>query len=98
MVYMPAETQGKTWKLSRSFHGQYCVLKVTPTNAEVQLVDRPAEESLFVNLDCVRLCYLEQGNDIWMGPVGHRKTKKNHLHILVAQTLEDPPWLAAKVQ
>ena len=29
MVFMPAEQQGKTWKLSRPFHGPYRVLKVT---------------------------------------------------------------------
>lgn len=36
MIYMPAESQGKNWKLSRPFHGPYRVLKVTPTNVEVR--------------------------------------------------------------
>ena len=40
MVFMPAEQQGKTWKLSRPFHGPYRVLKVTDTNV-VRLVGRP---------------------------------------------------------
>ena len=55
MVFMPAESQGKNWKLSRPFHGPYRVLQVTPTNAEVQLIDRPKDEPIFVALagfDC----------------------------------------------
>ena len=67
MVHMPAESQGKNWKLSRPFHGPYRVLKVTPTNVEVRLVDRPGSESIFVNLGRVRLCYPEQGNSVWKG-------------------------------
>ena len=51
MVFMPAESQGKNWKLSRPYHGPYHVLQVIPTNAEVQLIDHPKDEQIFVALD-----------------------------------------------
>ena len=73
MVFMPSESQGKTWKLSRPFHGPYRVLKATPTNAEVRLVNRPTDDPIFVALDRVRLCYPEQGNVVW---TGHKKRRK----------------------
>ena len=77
MVYMPAEKQGKDWKLSRPFHGPYRVLKVTQTNAEVRLVDQPTGDTLFVNLDRIRPCYPEQGNEVWVGPTGRKKKKSS---------------------
>ena len=76
MVHMPAEAQGKNWKLSRPFHGPYRVLKDTPSNAEVRLVDRPGDEAIFVNLDRIRPCYPEQGDKVWIGPAGHRHKRK----------------------
>ena len=75
MVYMPAEKQGEDWKLSRPFHGPYRVLKVTQTNAEVQLVDQPTGDTIFVNLDRICPCDPEQGNEVWVGPTGRRKKK-----------------------
>ena len=36
MVYMPAEQQGKAWKLSRPLHGLFSVLSVTDTIVEVR--------------------------------------------------------------
>ena len=77
MVHMPAESQGKNWKLSRPFHGPYRVLKVTPTNVEVRLVDHPKDEPIFVALNRVRLCYPEQGNTTWSGLKGSRRKPKN---------------------
>ena len=59
---MPAVTRGKHWKLVRPFHGPYRVLSVTPTNMEVQLVDDPTGDTIFVLLDRVHCCYAEQGN------------------------------------
>ncbi len=50
-MLMPSETQGKNWKLARLFHGPYRVLKVTPSNAEVRLIDEPGGGSIFVALD-----------------------------------------------
>ena len=71
MVCMPHEMQGKDRKLSRPFHGPYRVVSVTPTNAEVKLVDQPESQSIFVSLDRVRRCYVEQGDATWTG--GRRK-------------------------
>ena len=62
MVLMPMETTG-----ARPFHGPFRVLAVTPTNAEVRLVDNPKAASIFVALDRVRLCFPEQGNETWTG-------------------------------
>ena len=59
MVYMPSEVQGKDRKLARPFHGPYQVLSVTPTNAEVTLINRPSDPSIFVSLSHVWPCYEE---------------------------------------
>ena len=72
MVYMPGEVQGKDRKLVRPFHGPYRVVSLTPTNAEVVLVDRPREPSIFVALSRVRRCY-EMSNASW---TGHRRKRK----------------------
>ena len=55
MVSMPTEIQGKTWKFARPFHGPFRIISLTPTNAEVRLVDEPQSKSLFVSLNRVRL-------------------------------------------
>ena len=77
---MPAESQGKDWKLCCPFHGPYRVLSVTPTNVEVRLVDALRDEPIFVNLDRVCLCDPEQVDKTWTGPKRgtkkHRKSKK----------------------
>ena len=52
------------------------MLSLTPTNAEVSFIDRPDEESIFVSLDRVRLCYPEMSNKTWLGRHG-KCTKKN---------------------
>ena len=65
MVHMPGSIKGKAWKLVRPFHGPYRVLSVTPTNAEVQLVDRPGADAIFVSLSRVRPCYLEISDVSW---------------------------------
>ena len=75
MVYMPSEVQGQDRKLARPFHGPYRVLSLTPTNAEVRLVDDPKQTPIFVSLDRVRRCYPELGDDTWTGP--RKKRKKN---------------------
>ncbi len=59
MILMPGEVKGKAWKLARPFHGPYRILSLTPNNAEVVLVDRPKDSSIFVSLDRVRLYYPE---------------------------------------
>ena len=47
MVHMSGDLQGKDHKLAHPYHGPYNVLKVTPNNAEVVLVDCPKEPSFF---------------------------------------------------
>ena len=46
MVHMPGSVKGKAWKLVRPYHGPYRVISVTPTNAEVRLVDEPGADAL----------------------------------------------------
>lgn len=67
MLYMPGEMQGKHWKLTWSFHGPCRVLTVIPTNVEVWLVDDPSSSPIFVSLNQVRDCYMEQANNTWRG-------------------------------
>ena len=79
MVYMPSELQGDEHKLRRPFYGQYRVLNVTETNAEVRLVDSPNEDPIFVNLNRIRLCHLEQGSATWTGEKRKSSGRKRHL-------------------
>ena len=54
------------------------MLKVTDTNVEVRLVGRPKDDSIFVHLNRVRMCYPEQGDQVWSGRVCRsRKAKRN---------------------
>ena len=76
MIYMPAERQGKTWKLARPFHGPYRVLHVTDTNIEARLVDRPQDLSIFVHLDRVRKCHPQLADKVWTGPRVKRRRKR----------------------
>ena len=75
MVYMPGEVRGKAWKLARPYHGPYRVLSLTPTNAEVRLIDRPNEKSIFIPLDRVRPCYPEMADTVWTGHHSKRPRK-----------------------
>ena len=43
---------------------------------EVRLVDKPAEPSIFVSLDRVRVCYPELGDESWSGKVTRKKKVK----------------------
>ena len=83
---MPSEVQEKDWKLARPFHGPYRVIQVTPTNAEVHLIDQPQGESIVVALDCVRRCYPHQGDETWTESKKRRKHRSNN-----APTLETSP-------
>ena len=76
LVYMPHESTGKTAKLARPYFGPYRVLNVTPTNAEVRLVDRPDDPPIFVSLDRVRPCYTELPDRSWSGHRSKRKRKR----------------------
>ena len=74
MVRMPTEMQGKTWKFARPFHGPFRILSLTPTNAEVRLVDEPQSKSMFVSLNRVRTCYEELPDVSWKGSSPHKYT------------------------
>ena len=73
MVYMPTDVVGKDRKLARPYHGPYCITALTPTNAEVKLVDSVDDPSIFVALDQLRRCYPEIPNASW---TGCRKTRR----------------------
>ena len=47
-MFMPSETTRKDHKLTRPYHGPYCIVSLTATNAEVKLIERPREPSIFV--------------------------------------------------
>jgi len=94
MVYMPSEVQGKTRKLARPFHGPYRILTLTPNNAEVVLVEKPNEPSIFVALNRVRLCYTEMDDTSWTGPKRkkkHRKAAKSKATEHDVTLTESPP-------
>ena len=75
MTYMPSEVQGKNWKLARPFYGPYRILNLTPTNAEIRLVDKPTDPSIFVSLNRLRPCYSELRDVSWSGRTSKRKKK-----------------------
>ncbi len=59
MVRFPNEIKRKSWT--------YTVVSLTPTNAEVKLLQSTDDSSIFVSLDRVRLCYDEMTDDVWTG-------------------------------
>ena len=75
MVYMPGTVSGKRWKIARPYHGPYRVINITPTNAEVQLVENPVEPSIFVALSRLRRCYPELPNTSWTGGKKYKRAK-----------------------
>ena len=77
MVYMPHSVSGKAWKLARPFYGPYRVISLTPTNAEVKLIDKPNSDSIFVALNRVRFCYPELPSKSWSGQKSKRSTSKS---------------------
>ena len=77
MVYMPGDVAGKDWKLARPYHGPYRITGLTPTNAEVQLIEKPSNPTLFVALGRVRRCYPEIPPDVsWTGRNQKSKRKR----------------------
>ena len=72
---MPGDVAGKDWKLARPYHGPYRITSVTLTNAEVQLIEKPSDPTLFVALNRLRKCYPEiLPNASWTGR--NRKSKR----------------------
>ena len=52
MVYMPREVTGKDRRLARPrYHGPYRITALTPTNAEVKLIENTGDLSIFVAID-----------------------------------------------
>ena len=78
MVYMPTDVTGKERKLARPYHGPYRIVTLTPTNAEVKLVDSVDDPSIFVALDRLRHCYPEIPDTSWTGRRKTRKRKSKH--------------------
>lgn len=91
MVYMPSEVQGQAWKLARPFHGPYRVVALTANNAEVVLIDKPKDQSIFVSLDRIRLCYDEMEDATWTGPKKKRKYPKRKEKSTVSSKPLSPP-------
>ena len=73
MVHMPHEATGKAAKLARPYFSPYRIMSITSTNAEVRLVDKPDDPTIFVSLSRVRPCYSELPDSSWSG---HNPTKK----------------------
>ena len=75
MVHFPSTVRGKAWKFARPYFGPYRIISLTPTNAEVQRVDQPNGETLFVALDRVRPCYQEMSDEVWVGRGKRRRPR-----------------------
>ena len=90
MVFMPSKVQGKDRKLARPYHGPYRVLNVTPTNAEVTLIDRPRNPSIFVSLTRVRRCYDDMDDHSWTGS-DKKSQKKAQQEVPPDQEVPLPP-------
>ena len=75
MIHMPHEATGKSAKFARPFFGPYRVISITPTNAEVRLIDRPGDATMFVSLSRVRPCYEELPDESWSGHTRRRRRK-----------------------
>ena len=84
MVYMPSEVTGKNRKLARPYHGLYRIVAVTPTNAEVKLIERASEPSIFVAIHRLWKCYPELSDASCTG----RKSRK---HRSKCQAMTSPP-------
>ena len=94
MVFMPSETVGKNRKLARPYHGPYRVVHITPTNAEVRLIEHPTEPSIFVAIDRLRKCYPEQTDDCWLGTKKKIPKKRNAKQYTPGSTVDqtgEPP-------
>ena len=77
MVLFPNEVKGKSWKLARPYFGPFTVISATSTNAEVKLLHSSDDNSIFVSLDRVRLCYDEMTDDVWTGTTKCTRKKKS---------------------
>ena len=80
-------------EIRQALLGPYHVVSLTPTNAEVQLLNQPEGGTLFVALDRVRPCYDELSNDVWTGHRSHTTTssKRKGQKIKSTQPAEPSP-------
>ena len=69
--------RAKNWKLARPFYGPYRILSLTPTNAEIRLVDKPNDPAIFVSLNRIRPCYSELGDKSWSGKATRRRKRRS---------------------
>ena len=83
MVLMPSDTTGKNRKLARPYHGPYRIVNLTATNAEVTLIEYPKDPPIFVAIDRLRRCYLEQSDAAWTGR--KRKAVKQRRKVINCQ-------------
>jgi len=70
-VHMPGDVSGKAWKFPRPFHGQYRILKLTPS---VRLVNKPQDTPIFMSLQ--RICMHPKeipDEKTWSGQIQQRK-------------------------
>ena len=82
MVFMPSNVTGKDRKLARPYHGPFRIVHLTPTNTEVQLIERPQDQSIFVAIDRLRRCYSELSDRSWTGWKGRRGRAKRKSKVL----------------
>ena len=63
------------------------VVSLTATNAEVKLIERPADPPIFVAIDRLRKCYPEQSDVTWTGR--KRKSGKKNRKSVHSEKLPD---------
>ena len=76
MVFMPHEAQGKQRKLALPHHGPYRILDLSSTVATLKSVDRPDQDPIRVNLDCVSKCSSDLPDVSWLGPQARRRRRR----------------------
>ena len=86
LVHMPHEVRANAWKFACPFHGPYRIVNLTPTNAEVKLVDKPAKASIFVALSRLRVvmtnCLTFPGPERKLGSQGRRQTQQTRHQVV----------------
>ena len=63
------------------------MISITPTNAEVQLIEYPSEPSIFVAIDRLWKCYPEQTNNCSQ----EEKPKKRSAKLPTSESSGDQP-------
>ena len=94
MVHTPGQVQGKAWKFARPYFELYEVVGITPTNAEVQLLNHPTVPLIFVSLDRVHKRNEEMTDDVWMGhrQIAPRCAQPKITPASTKETVPAPPY------